>query len=222
MNSLFEQVDQYISSLLAPEDAALTRTIQSLAANRIPDMSVSPAQGKLLQVFAAACKATKILELGTLGGYSTIWLARALPAGGRLITLECDEHYASVAQQNIDSAGLSKKVQIRTGKALDLLPAMIEHNEGPFDLFFIDADKPPYTEYFQYALKLSRPGSIIICDNVIRNGKVLDPDSNDEKVQGVQRLNAFLRDCKDVTATILQTVGVKEYDGMVIAVVNQK
>lgn len=222
MTTLFEQVDHYISDLLAPEDATLTNTIQSLAANGIPDMSVSPNQGKLLQVFAAACQATKILELGTLGGYSTIWLARALPAGGKLISLECDEHYAAVAQQNIDSAGLSDKVEIRTGKALDLLPAMVEHNEGPFDLFFIDADKPPYTAYFQYALKLSRPGSIIICDNVIRNGKVLDQNSSDEKVQGVQRLNSFLRDCKEVTATILQTVGVKEHDGMVIAVVNQK
>lgn len=222
MSSLFEQVDHYISGLLAPEDAILTGTIQSLAANGIPDMSVSPNQGKLLQVFATACKATKILELGTLGGYSTIFLARALPEGGKVISLECDERYAAVAQQNIDNAGLSEKVEIRTGKALDLLPVLLEQNEGPFDLFFIDADKPPYTDYFQYALKLSRPGSIIICDNVIRNGKVLDPDSSDEKVQGVQRLNAFLKDCKDVTATILQTVGVKEHDGMVIAVVNQK
>lgn len=222
MSSLFEQVDRYISGLLAPEDLALSGTIQSLAANRIPDMSVSPNQGKLLQVFAAACQAKKILELGTLGGYSTIFLARALPEGGKVISLECDERYAAVAQQNIDNAGLSEKAEIRTGKALDLLPVLLEQNEGPFDLFFIDADKPPYTDYFQYALKLSRPGSIIICDNVIRNGKVLDPNSSDEKVQGVQRLNAFLKDCKDVTATILQTVGVKEHDGMVIAVVNQK
>lgn len=218
--SLFEQVDHYISHLLAPEDAALTGTIQSLAANHIPDMSVSPNQGKLLQVFAMACNAKKILELGTLGGYSTIWLARALPKGGKLISLECNAHYAAVAQQNIAGAGLSERVEIRTGKALDILPTLIESGEGPFDLFFIDADKPPYTEYFQYALKLSRPGSIIICDNVVRNGQVLDPNSTDEKVQGVQRLNAFLSECKEVTATILQTVGVKAYDGMVIAVVN--
>lgn len=168
---------------------------------------------------AAACQAKKILELGTLGGYSTIWLARALPAGGKLISLEYEERYAAVARRNIELAGLSDRVEIRTGKALDLLPQLIAQNEGPFDLFFIDADKPPYTEYVQYALKLARPGSIIICDNVIRQGGVLDTNSGDDKVKGVQRLNAFLSHCKNVSATILQTVGTKDHDGMAIAVV---
>lgn len=156
MTTLFEQVDHYISDLLASEDVILTKTIQSLAAHGIPDMSVSPNQGKLLQVFAASCQANNILEIGTLGGYSTIWLARALPAGGKLISLECDEHYATVARQNIGNAGLSDKVEIRTGKALDLLPVMVGHNEGPFDLFFIDAVNLLTQSIFN--MPLSSPG----------------------------------------------------------------
>ena len=153
-------------------------------------------------------------------GYSTIWLARALPAGGQLITLELDRKHADVAQKNINRAGLSSIVDIRIGKALDLLPILKENGEGPFDMIFIDADKPPYTEYFEWALKLSRPGTLIIADNVIREGKVLDPNSSDEMVQGVQRFNAALAKNTAVTATIIQTVGIKDHDGMAIAVVN--
>lgn len=219
-NTLFEQVDRYISNLLAPEDKALTETIALLRAEGIPDMSISPNQGKLLQVLAVACNARRILELGTLAAYSTVWLARAIPADGRVVTIEFDEHHAAVARKNIQHAGLSDRITLLTGKALDILAGMTEAGEAPFDMIFIDADKPPYTEYFQYALQLSRPGTIIVCDNVIRNGLVLDANSTDEKVQGVQRLNTFLSTCKEVTATILQTVGIKEYDGMVVAVVN--
>jgi len=218
---IFSQVDKYISDLLAPEDKVLTDTIKSLDTEGLPQHSVSSNQGKFLQVMMIACNAKRVLELGTLGGYSTIWLARALPADGKLITIEADKHHGDVAQKNIDNAGLSQKVDLRVGKALDILPRIIAENEQPFDLIFIDADKPPYTEYFAFALQLSRPGTLIICDNVIREGKVLDKYSTDEKVQGVQRLNKMLSENKKVTATILPSVGVKEYDGMAIAVVNR-
>jgi len=217
---IFSQVDNYISSLLAPEDKALTDTIKSLDSEGIPQHSVSANQGKFLQVMMIACNAKKVLELGTLGGYSTIWLARALPANGKVLTIEVDKHHGDVAKKNIDNAGLSNKVDLIVGKALDVLPQIIAEDKEPFDMIFIDADKPPYTEYFEYALQLSRPGTLIICDNVIREGKVLDDNSPDEKVKGVQRLNKMLSENVKVTATILQTVGVKEYDGMAIAVVN--
>lgn len=217
---LFKETDHYISRLLAPEDEALQGITQSLADAGISDMSVSATQGKLLQVMAAACRAERILELGTFGGYSTVWLARALPEHGKLISLEFDEKHAAIARKNIERAGLQSKIEVRVGKAIDLLQQMHAANEAPFDLIFIDADKPPYAEYFQWSLKLARPGSIIIADNVVRNGQVLDPNSPDDKVQGVQRFNELLSSCKEVTATILQTVGVKEYDGIAIAVVN--
>ncbi|MGX7666674.1 O-methyltransferase [Flavobacterium pedocola] len=218
---LFSQVDKYISGLLAPEDKALTDTIKSLDTEGLPQHSVSANQGKFLQVMMIACNATKVLELGTLGAYSTIWIARALPKDGKVITIEVDKQHGEVAQKNIDNAGLTEKVDLRVGKALDILPQIIAENGKPFDMIFIDADKPPYTEYFDYALKLARPGTLIICDNVIREGKVLDNNSTDEKVQGVQRLNKMLSENTKVTATILHTVGVKEYDGMAIAVVNR-
>lgn len=218
---IFSQVDNYISNLLAPEDKALTDTIKSLDTEGLPQYSISPTQGKFLQVMMIVCNAKKVLELGTLGGYSTIWLARALPNNGKVITIEVDKHHGDVAQKNINNAGLSQKVDLRIGKALDILPQIIAENDGPFDMIFIDADKPPYTEYFDYALQLSRPGTLIICDNVIREGKVLDNNTTDEKVKGVQRLNKMLSQNAKVTATILQTVGVKEHDGMAIAVVNR-
>ncbi len=218
---IFERVDNYISDISAQEDKILSDVIKSLAEENIPQMSVSANHGKLLQVLMISCNAKRVLELGTLGGYSTIWMARALPSNGKLISLEIDKHYSDVAKRNIKNAGLSEKVDIRVGRALDILPTFIEKKEEPFDFIFIDADKPPYTEYFELAIKLSREGTIIVCDNVIREGKVLDDNSSDEKVLGVQRLNESLRKNKNVTATILQTVGVKEHDGMVVAVVNR-
>lgn len=218
---IFSKVDNYISNLLAPEDKALSDTISTLVKEGLPQHSISANQGKFLQVLMLACNAKRVLELGTLGGYSTIWLARALPENGKVVTIEVDPHHSKVAKKNIDNAGLSHKVEMRTGKALDILPDLIANKEEPFDLIFIDADKPPYTEYFNFAVQLSRPGTLIICDNVIRDGKVLDMNSTDEKVLGVQRLNEMLGQNKQVTATILQTVGVKEFDGMAIAVVNR-
>jgi caffeoyl-CoA O-methyltransferase len=217
---LFGAVDAYISGLLAQEDEALQAVTRSIASSGIPQMSISPTQGKLLQVLARMCGARKILELGTLAGYSTIWLARSLPEDGLLISLEYNESYARVAGANILRAGLDHLVEIRTGPALDTLPALLEEGAGPFDLIFIDADKPPYAEYFEWAVRLSRPGTIIVADNVIREGRVLEPDSSDERVQGVQRFNTMLSARTDVTAIILQTVGLKEHDGMAIAVVN--
>jgi len=218
---IFKKVDEYIGDLLGREDVVLQETIQSLDQARMPQISVSANQGKFLQVLLMLGKVKTVLELGTLGGYSTIWLARALPEDGKIITLEIDEHHASIARQNIEKAGFTGKVEVRVGKALDLLPQMRTDGEGPFDMIFVDADKPPYAEYFQHALALSQPGTLIICDNVIREGKVLDADSTDERVQGVQRFNQLLADTPQVTATILQTVGAKEYDGMAIAVVNR-
>lgn len=217
---LFEQVDNYISNFLAPQDEALINVTDNLKLNRIDNASISPNQGKFLQVLAIICNARRILEIGTLGGYSTIWLARTIPPGGKVISIECDEKHAAVAQENILNARLNHVVEIKTGKALEILPKLL--SEAPFDMIFIDADKPPYLEYFQWAIRLARPGTVIVADNVIRNGKVLDPDSTDEKVKGVQRLNQMLAGCKEVSSTILQTVGVKEYDGMVVAVVNRQ
>jgi len=220
-NKLFKKVDSYISSMLAPEDECLKQTIKSIKEGGIPQISVSANQGKFLQVMVLLCRAKRILELGTLGGYSTIWMARALPADGKLISLELDKHHAEVAQKNIDKAGLTNKVEIKIGKASDTLEAMIADNEKPFDMIFIDADKPPYTEYFGYALSLARQGTLIICDNVIREGKILEESSSDQNVNGARRFNKMLSENKKVTATIIATVGAKDYDGMAIAVVNQ-
>jgi predicted O-methyltransferase YrrM len=218
-NQLFESVDHYISNLLAPEDEALIAATQSLEAAGMPAISISPNQGKFLQLLALLCKAKNILELGTLAGYSTIWMARALPADGQLITIEADPQHAAVAEKNIVRAGLASHVQIKTGKALDILPQLLHEGAGPFDMIFIDADKPPYAEYFEWALRLSRPGTLIVADNVIRDGKVLDENSTEPAVNGAQRFNKMLAANTAVTATILQMVGVKEYDGMALAVV---
>jgi len=217
--NLFESVDEYISDLLGAEDGVLKGTLKSMKDFDIPTINVTANQGKFLQILARLCNAKKILEIGTLAGYSTIWLARALPNDGQLITLEFEPHHADVAHQNIIKAGLDPIVDIRVGKASDLLPLIEAEDEGPFDMIFIDADKPPYAEYFEWALKLSRPGTLIVADNVVREGKVLDNNSPDDKVQGVQRFNRLIAQCDKVTAPIIQTVGSKEHDGMTIAVV---
>jgi caffeoyl-CoA O-methyltransferase len=216
---LFGAVDDYISLLFNGHDEVLAATEQSIIDSGIPSISVSPNQGKLLNMLAKLSKAEKILELGTLAGYSTIWMARALPATGKLISLEYDPKHAAVAQKNIALAGLDKVVDIRIGKGLDLLPQLVAEGAGPFDMIFIDADKPPYAEYFEWALKLSRPGTLIIADNVIRSGKVLDENHTDEMVTGVQRFNKALAASKAVTATIIQTIGAKEHDGIALAIV---
>jgi caffeoyl-CoA O-methyltransferase len=217
---LFESVDHYINSLLVKEDDALLKVESSIAENNIPPISISPNQGKFLHILARLIRAKKILEVGTLAGYSTIWLARALPKDGHLTTLEFDPIHAAIAQENIERAGVGSIVDIRIGKALDSLPQLEKEGMGPYDMIFIDADKSPYTEYFEWALRLSHPGTLIIADNVIREGKVLDPNSTDEMVKGVKRFNDALAKSTDVTATIIQTVGTKEHDGMAIVMVN--
>src|SRR5688572_12793500 len=185
----FGAVDEYINGLFAPEDESLKGAIRSLEKEGIPQISVSANQGKFLQVMAQLVNAKRILEVGTLGGYSTIWMARALPDEGKIITLELDPKHAAVAQNNIERAGVADKVEIRVGKGIDSLSQMIQDKEPAFDMIFIDADKPPYAEYFQAALKLSHPGSLIIADNVIREGKVLNANTDYEIVKGVQRFN---------------------------------
>ncbi len=216
------RVDDYINGLFEPPDKVLDAALRASAAAGLPSISVSPNQGRLLFLLARAMGARAILELGTLGGYSTIWLARALPAGGRVVTLEADAKHAEVARANIVRAGLADVVQLRLGPALDTLPRLVDEGLGPFDLIFIDADKPGYPEYLAWALKLSRPGSLIIADNIVREGAVIDAASNDPNVQGVRRYNELLAAEPRVSATVLQMVGSKGYDGFAIAVVTAR
>ena len=217
---IWTAVDRYITDLFVPPDAALTAALQASQSAGLPTISVSPPQGKFLQLLARALGARAILEIGTLGGYSTIWLARAMPAGGRLITLEADPKHAEIARANIARAGLAGVVELRLGRALDTLPQLAAEGRGPFDLIFIDADKPSYADYFTWALKLSRRGSVIIGDNVIRKGAVLNPGASDDpRVPGVLRFNELVAAEPRVSATVIQTVGGKGYDGFTMAVV---
>jgi predicted O-methyltransferase YrrM len=212
-------VDRYLADLLIAPDAALEAALQDSTAAGLPAISVTPNLGKLLYLLARVQGAKNILEFGTLGGYSTIWLARALPPGGRLITLEAEPKHAEIARKNIARAGLSDVVEVRVGQALDLLPGVAADMRAPFDFVFIDADKPNNPKYFARSLELCRAGSLIIVDNVIRDGAVIDEKSSDASVQGVRRMNEMLRDEKRVTVTALQTVGSKGYDGFAIALV---
>jgi len=214
-------VDRYITDLLEPPDPVLEEALAASAAAGLPSINVSPGQGKLLQVLAKIQGARNILEIGTLGGYSTIWLARALPAGGRLITLEFDPKHAEVAGANLARAGLAEVVALRLGRALDILPQLAAEGRGPFDLIFIDADKPSTADYFAWALRLSQRGSLIIVDNVVRKGAVADAASEDPRVQGMRRFFNALAAEKRVSATILQTVGSKGYDGLALCLVLQ-
>jgi predicted O-methyltransferase YrrM len=214
-------VDRYFTDLLVPPDPALDEALRSSTAAGLPEINVTPNQGKLLHLLARVQGARAILEIGTLGGYSTIWLARALPAGGRLITLEAEPKCAEVARANLARAGLAGVVELRLGRALETLPRLAAEGSGPFDLIFIDADKQSTAEYFAWAIKLSRPGSLIIVDNVVRNGAVIDPTSTDPAVQGMRRFNQALAAEPRVSATALQTVGSKGYDGFVLALVTQ-
>ena len=212
-------VDNYIAGLMPPADPALEAALAAQAAAGLPPINVAPNQGQLLHILARAMGARTILEIGTLGGYSTIWLARALPAGGRLITLEADPKHAAVARANIARAGLDAVVDLRLGPAGETLPHLAAAGAGPFDLVFIDADKPSTAEYFAWALRLTRPGSLIITDNVVRNGAVADATSADPNVQGVRRFLAAQAAAPGVTSTVLQTVGSKGYDGLAFALV---
>jgi len=218
---LWTRMDRYINDLLVPSDHALEAELKSSKAAGLPQISVTPNQGKLLQILARSMKARRILEIGTLGGYSTIWLARALPKNGRLVTLEADPKHAKVARANIKRAGLSKVVEIRYGRAQETLPQLLRQHLGPFDLTFIDADKTGYPEYFIWALKLSHPGSLIIADNVVRDGAVANPRSKDPNVRAIRRFNKLLAAEPRVSATAIQTVGSKGYDGFAIALVTR-
>ncbi|MCC0094748.1 MULTISPECIES: O-methyltransferase [Streptomyces] len=210
-------VDDYFDGLLVEEDEALLAANADAASAGLPAHQVAPNQGKLLHLLARIRGARTVLEIGTLGGYSTIWLARALPPGGRLVTLEADPRCADVAAANIARAGLADVVDIRRGRAVDLLPELT--GLAPFDLVFIDADKPSNPDYLKWALELTRPGSVIIGDNVVRDGAVVDPDSTDPRVQGVRRFTELIAEHPRLTATALQTVGGKGYDGLVMALV---
>jgi predicted O-methyltransferase YrrM len=212
-------VDTYINETLLPPDPALNATLEASVAAGLPAYAVSPTQGKLLYLLAQIQGASSILEIGTLGGYSTIWLARALPRGGRLVTLEFDPKHANVASASIARAGLSETVEVRIGPALETLPQLAAEGAGPFDLIFIDADKRNNPGYFTWALKLSRKGSVILVDNVIRDGAVIDASSADPDIQGIRRLNELLAAEPRVTATAIQTVGSKGYDGFTLILV---
>jgi len=216
---LWTTIDKYITDLLAPADPALDAALEASDAAGLPQIAVAPNQGKLLYLLARLQGARKILEIGTLGGYSAIWLARALPSDGRLITLEADPKHAEVARANISRAGLSSLVELRLGPALDTLPRLQAEGLGPFDLIFIDADKQNIPAYFTYALELSRSGSLVIVDNVVRKGAVIDADSKDPDVQGVRQFNKLLAAEPRVSATAIQTVGSKGHDGFALALV---
>ena len=214
---IWSQVDEYLSDKLLGDDKALDAALKDSNAAGLPTIAVTAVQGKFLQVLAEMIGARSVLEIGTLGGYSTIWFARALPPDGHIITLEVDPAHADVARKNFARAGLQRMIELRLGAALDTLPLLVAEQSGPFDLIFIDADKPNIPAYFDWAVKLSRPGTVIIVDNVVRDGGVVDAKSRDTSIQGVRRFIDQLGRDKRVTATAIQTVGSKGYDGFAIA-----
>ena len=217
---LWTAVDEYLNARLIGADPLLDEARAASLQGGLPDIAVAPNQGKLLHLLARIHGAKNILEIGTLGGYSTIWLARALPPDGSLITLEAEPKHAEVASANIARAGFAKIVDLRLGRAIDTLPRLEAEGRGPFDMVFVDADKASIPDYFTWALKLSRPGALIIVDNVIRKGAVIEDENPDPNVQGVRRFNEMLAAETRVTATCIQTVGAKGYDGFTLALVN--
>jgi predicted O-methyltransferase YrrM len=221
---LWSKVDDYIEGQLIDEDEALEQATRAGAEAGLPPIALTPAHGKFLHLLARIHGARSILELGTLGGYSTIWLARALPADGRLVTLELNPAYASVAAANIERAGLSALIKIEVGPARDSLRALIDQDAGPFDLVFIDADKQGPPEYCELALQLTRPGSVIVTDNVVRDGELANEQTEDERALGMRRFHELLaveRATGRVSATTVQTVGAKGYDGFTLALVER-
>ncbi|HKM66385.1 MAG TPA: O-methyltransferase [Candidatus Acidoferrum sp.] len=216
---LWTSVENYLAELLIPPDAALEAALQACVAAKLPPIQVSPAQGKLLHLIARILGARHILEIGTLGGYSTIWMAQALPEDGRIVTLEADQKHADLARGNFARAGVANKVELWLGKALDTLPQIAAGAREPFDLVFIDANRSNMPEYFEWSLKLTHRGSVIIADNVVRRGAILDPNNEDADIQGVRRFAEMASKEKRVSATVLQTVGGKGYDGFALALV---
>lgn len=217
--SLWTAVDEYAAKLLLPPDSLLEEVLRVSEAAGLPKINVSACQGKQLQLLAQFGCARRILEIGTLGGYSTIWLARALPADGRLVSLELEPSYAKIARANVEQAGFGALVEIREGPALDSLSRLVEEHSEPFDFIFIDADKPGYPQYFDWSLRLSRKGTMIVADNVVREGAVVDGGSGDENVQGVRRFLELVAGEPSVSATVIQTVGSKGYDGFAVVMV---
>ncbi|MET7284772.1 O-methyltransferase [Streptomyces sp. NPDC005573] len=216
-SQLWDDVDFYFSSHLAPDDEALQAALRESEAAGLPHIAVSPPQGKLLRLLAEIQGARNILEIGTLGGYSTIWLARALPEDGRLVTLEHDARHAEVATRNVARAGLDRIVEVRVGPALESLPKLADENPAPFDLVFIDADKANNPHYVEWALKLTRTGSLIVVDNVVREGRVADADNTDPDVVGTRAAIELIATHPRLTGTAVQTVGSKGYDGFALA-----
>lgn len=219
MQDQWTAVDRYLEDLLIEPDPVLRSVLESMARAGLPAISVSPTQGKLLFLLAKAMGAHRILEIGTLAGYSTICLARALPADGLVVTLEVSPEHAAVARDNFALAGVGELVDLRVGRALDVLPQLASEGGGPFDFIFIDADKGSYPEYLAWAIDLARPGSLIVADNVVRDGAIIDAESNDAAVQAVRRFNTAAATDPRVTATAIQTVGVKGYDGLAVILV---
>ena len=217
--SLWTKVDDYFGDLLAPSDEALDAAIAANHKADLPAIDVTPLQGSFLELLVRMSGARRVLEIGTLGGYSTIWLARALPKGGRVTTLELEPRHAEVAGANLKRAGVLNRVDIKVGPAADSLRALIKKKSAPFDLIFIDADKSGYPEYLTLSLKLSRPGTVLVADNVVRDGKVINPRSKDPNIQGVRRFAELVAAEPRLRSTVLQTVGGKGYDGFLIAVV---
>ncbi len=216
---LWIDVDRYITDRLVPPDPALEAALAASAAAGLPEIQVAPNQGKLLALLAQIQGARTILEIGTLGAYSTIWLARALPADGRLVTLEAVPRHAEVARANLAAAGLGEMVEVLVGPALDTLPRLAAEGRGPFDLVFIDADKANNPEYVTWAVELARVGTVIVVDNVVRKGAIVDDASQDPDVQGTRRLYDLLGSHPRLSATAIQTVGSKGHDGLVVALV---
>jgi predicted O-methyltransferase YrrM len=219
MKDQWTAVDAYLDATLVREDEALEAAVRESTAAGLPSIAVTPSPGKLLHPLALMVGARRILEVGTLGGYSAIWMARALPPGGKLVTLEIEAKHAEVARKNFERAGVADRVEIRLGPALETLPRIAADAAGPFDLFFIDADKQSNPDYFDWAVKLSRPGSLIVIDNVVRDGTVLEADSHDPSVLGVRRLFERMVREPRVSTTAIQTVGAKGWDGLAFALV---
>jgi len=217
--AVWTAVDAYLADHLIAKDEVLEAALRDSEAAELPAIQVTALQGKMLQMFARMVGARRILEIGTLGGYSTIWLARALPEGGRLVTLEAAAKHAAVARKNLERAGVLGKVELREGPALETLPKLVAEGVGPFDLIFLDADKEHNAEYLQWALRLARVGTVIVTDNVVREGAVIDAASEDPMVQGTRRFFEAVAAEPHVTATAIQTVGGKKYDGFALLIV---
>jgi predicted O-methyltransferase YrrM len=219
---LWSDVDRYFVDALIPADPALDAALRASEVAGLPAIQVAPNQGRLLELIARIAGAQSILEIGTLGGYSTIWLAKALPAGGKLVSLELDPHHAEVARANVARAGFASSVEIITGRAVESLERLVREGHAPFDFVFIDADKGSYSEYLQWSLKLSHPGTVIVADNVVRGGKVIDPATEDANVKGVRTLIPMVAAEPRLQATAIQTVGSKGYDGFLFALVGDE